>query len=454
MNPWYEILKWNYKGIVGILGNGLNGNFCYTKASSYKITISAGTNGNPTTWFPTWKEVMQASFPGSASCSNTLEGGSGSDPALAATGYWGNLLPAIAYAVDHGAIGADEAFARLTNSTNWSSVENSGFDNVPNWGIVPRKYYKKTTVLDPPISPEIPPSPNPTPTPIIDKPGIGWSQVPNTKLSAVCTADPSPSHATSSNCRTLVTAWGGAAVDTKRNRLILFGGGHSDYDGNELYAYDLSLKQILRLNEPTPLPSGASGIGTYADGRPASRHTYGGMTYSEHNDKMSVFGGSIPYNGDMLREVWTLNFSNFYSTPNSAAPWKKLTNDIAAGVNYGGTPFSTYDPISKLVYLIDSGNGTYSLNTDTNEITVLNNSSEFSDYHYTLVVDPINRYVYAFGYNNVKRMSIATGSNHKWVDILTTLGAACSGIASEASPGIAYDSKNKNSRLEWRIESL
>jgi len=448
MTAWYEVRNWNYKGIVGILGSGIDGNFCYTKASSYNLTISSSTNGDATTWFPTWKEIMSASFPASTSCSTTLEGESGSNPALASTGYWGNLLPALAYAVDHGAVGADDAYSRLTNSSNWSAIENSGFENVPNWGIVPRKFFKKSSSnLDMPSTPEPPPTPTsidpPLSLPIIDIPGLGWSQVPNTKLASVCASDPSPSYSTSSNCRALITAWGGAAADTKRNRLVLFGGGHADYDGNELYAYDLSMKKMIQLNDPTPLLSGATGTGTYADGRPASRHTYGGITYSEHNDKMSLFGGSIPYNGDMLREVWTLDFLKFYSNPNSALPWKKLTNDIALGVNYGGTPFSAYDPVTKLVYLIDSGNGTYSLNTDSDEIKVLNNSSSFPDYHYTMVVDPINQFVYAFGYNNVKRMSIKNGSTHEWVDILTSFGSSCNGIAAEASPGVTYDSKNK-----------
>jgi hypothetical protein len=47
-------------------------------------------------------------------------------------------MPAIAHAVDHGATGAADAFARMTGATNWSSVENSGFDDIPIWGIVPR----------------------------------------------------------------------------------------------------------------------------------------------------------------------------------------------------------------------------------------------------------------------------------------------------------------------------
>lgn len=439
MNIWNEVRDWSYKGIIGILGDGTNGSFCFTKAASYNITISKTTSTDPTTWFQNWNQVQAATFPSASTCANTLEGSSGGDPLSATTGYWGNLLPAIAYAVDHQAPGATQAFHRISHTTNWNNLADSGFENVPNWGIVPQNYNKIN--LPPEETPNLPLEPDPpSPDPTIS---VGWSQIPNTKLSNVCANDPSPAHSTSSNCKALILAWGNAVADTKRQRLVLFGGGHQDYDGNELYALDLNTKKMIRLNDPTPLPSGASGTGTYGDGRPASRHTYGGITYSEHNDQMSVFGGSIAYSGGLIRDLWLLDFASFYASPNTAAPWKKITDDIAPGVNYGGIPFSAYDSVSKLIYLIDSGNGTYSFNTDTKQIQVLNNSSGFSDYHYTLVVDPVNRYLYAFGYQNVKRMSLSVGSNYQWTNILFNLGSSCAAISSQSSPGAAYDSKNK-----------
>jgi hypothetical protein len=47
-------------------------------------------------------------------------------------------MPAIAHAVDHRAPGAQAAFDRLTGASNWNSIVNSGFDDLPIWGIVPR----------------------------------------------------------------------------------------------------------------------------------------------------------------------------------------------------------------------------------------------------------------------------------------------------------------------------
>jgi len=136
-----------YKWPVGILGASGTGNYCFGLASSYNIKIADVVTGDLTLCYASWGLVFQNTygFP-NVSCSNTLQGGSGGDPLNASTGYWGNLLPAIAYAVDHGAAGADLAWARLTGATNWSSIVNCNppnsptFGDQPMWGIVPKSF--------------------------------------------------------------------------------------------------------------------------------------------------------------------------------------------------------------------------------------------------------------------------------------------------------------------------
>src|SRR5881394_4000718 len=66
---------------------------------------------------------------------------------------------------------------------------------------------------------------------------VGWQELPNTKLQDACPPDNfgGQNYAFNFNCRMVISAWGGAIADTSRNRLILWGGGHSDYAGNELY---------------------------------------------------------------------------------------------------------------------------------------------------------------------------------------------------------------------------
>jgi hypothetical protein len=137
-----------YRAAVGILGPG-GDEYCFARASLYDGLVISPNNYAPggtdlgivptaRMFSPTWAEVA-AQSPGAAeACAPTLLGGSGGAPNVAFAGYWGNLLPAIAYAVDHGAPGAREAWSRLTGATNWSELESSGFEDTPVWAIGPR----------------------------------------------------------------------------------------------------------------------------------------------------------------------------------------------------------------------------------------------------------------------------------------------------------------------------
>lgn len=141
-----------YKGAVGILGGNGTSNYCYTNASLYDgLIVSDGLfQGGVTDYFPDspvafyntsscWGDAHEATH-GSAntSCGTSLGGSDSGTPANAVFGYWGNLLPAIAYAVDHGATDAAAAWARLTGASNWGTIDGAGFDDTPVWGVTPR----------------------------------------------------------------------------------------------------------------------------------------------------------------------------------------------------------------------------------------------------------------------------------------------------------------------------
>lgn len=146
LEPLSDMTNWNnvrnrvYQIPVGLLGSGAAGTFCYSYASDYTVMLAAGATASISQTYKTWGEVFAATHPGVTTCGNSLLGSSGGGPTAASGGYWGNLLPAIAYAVDHGAPGAAASWARLTGATNWSTeILKSGFENVPIWGVVPRK---------------------------------------------------------------------------------------------------------------------------------------------------------------------------------------------------------------------------------------------------------------------------------------------------------------------------
>lgn len=130
-----------YKGFAGLLGrSGVAGEYSFTRAANYQNLKVGQDVGASFLWRTNWGDVWTATW-GTANTNpgaNTLVGGNiGAGGAGFSTSYWGNIMPAIAYAVDHGALGALDGYMRLRGATNWN--ENAiEWNQVPVWGIRPR----------------------------------------------------------------------------------------------------------------------------------------------------------------------------------------------------------------------------------------------------------------------------------------------------------------------------
>src|SRR5947209_20519883 len=82
-------------------------------------------------------------------------------------------------------------------------------------------------------------------------PADTWLVAPNTKMSAVTPTNGQFAGTWGTGGpANVIAAWGGGALDTQRNRLVLFGGGHGDYWGNEVYAFDIGTLAWSRLTDP------------------------------------------------------------------------------------------------------------------------------------------------------------------------------------------------------------
>lgn len=139
MTVFNNIRNYFYKIPVGMLGENGTNNYCFNDAAMYNLKVADTQTSDTTTFYDSWGTVYEETMGSpNTSCANTLNGSSGATPSSAEHGYWGNLLPAIAYAVEDGATGAAEAWTRLTGATNWPDIETAGFDDVPIWGIRPR----------------------------------------------------------------------------------------------------------------------------------------------------------------------------------------------------------------------------------------------------------------------------------------------------------------------------
>ncbi|MEM7356574.1 MAG: Ig-like domain-containing protein, partial [Acidobacteriota bacterium] len=110
-----------------------------------------------------------------------------------------------------------------------------------------------------------------------------WLEIPDSDMRQVAPVDPP------GDVECVITCWSGAAYDSLENRMIVWGGGHGQYGGNELYAFDLDLLQWTRLTEPSIIDQDDTAE-TYADGRPRSVHTYDMLQFDESTNSFCSFG--------------------------------------------------------------------------------------------------------------------------------------------------------------------
>lgn len=159
-------------------------------------------------------------------------------------------------------------------------------------------------------------------------PSNSWKALPNTQMKDVCPL-PYQKYA----CENVMAAWSGGAYDAKRDRLIVYGGGHEDSWYNNIFAFDLPTMQWHRLNEMSTATGTEPGIGwkdprvescgfypkgevtlpggmmrgAYVDPamcdseivssqlddqQPRSSHTYGKVFVDRINDRYCYMGGS------------------------------------------------------------------------------------------------------------------------------------------------------------------
>jgi hypothetical protein len=129
---------WKAQSVVGRLGGTAPTEYLYRQAGIYTVAVAPSESSNfingTGPWYKSWGEIYAATLgtpnPGEM---GPLSGGNFPE----ATSYWGNLQPAIAYAVQHKVAGAQAAYARMRGAPNWTDMTKRWSDS-PVWSVVPR----------------------------------------------------------------------------------------------------------------------------------------------------------------------------------------------------------------------------------------------------------------------------------------------------------------------------
>ena len=288
----------------------------------------------------------------------------------------------------------------------------------------------------------------------------GWQDLPNTQLQSVCPPNnfqPAgggmPAYDFANNCHNVIDGNSSAALDTKRNRLIIWGGGHAAYPGNEVYALELgtlsstykartnsTAPSMVRLTDPSVYSTTCSGN---SDGTPQSTHTYQSLIYLPRQDKMFKWGGAN-YCGAASPDdanVWLFNAAT--------NAWEHPTMTWVGGAQPGTATDGTRCVLDTTkatdsVVCYYSYRQMWRFDFPANTATLLTAWGYDIQSKPSLVLDPDRRMLFAFGYgDNItpsggKVFSIALDSPYTKTEITAGV-TGCADLAHYWYPSVVWD---------------
>jgi len=256
-------------------------------------------------------------------------------------------------------------------------------------------------------------------------PPNSWISIPGTRMS-----DVTPKHGEFAGTwgivgpASVIIAWSGGAFDTRRNQLLLWGGGGADYHGNEVYAFQVDSLSWRRLTHPTPNPS--LGRPVNADGTPNGRATYNSLAYLTHADRFFACGGTLSGGPATDDKTWTFD--------PSARRWTDRNPPSTSGGGYSVS--CSYDPGTRKVWWGSNTTtglgGLWSYDYDANAWT-RHNDDTFHEH--TSAVDTRRGLLVVVGQGEVFTYDLRNADPRRRPRS-TTGGEA---FISRSSPGLDYD---------------
>ena len=120
----------------------------------------------------------------------------------------------------------------------------------------------------------------------------GWVQL-NTNIysDAWATGSIAVDYPSYSNPAAIVRAWSSTAWDSTRGDLLLWGGGHANYAGNEMYVWNAQSGEWARGSVSSRVDKSTTNNYVVDNAAPQSAHTYDNNLYLPVNDMFLTFGG-------------------------------------------------------------------------------------------------------------------------------------------------------------------
>lgn len=250
----------------------------------------------------------------------------------------------------------------------------------------------------------------------------GWYEVPNSKLEALIM--PSAGSGAKDD---IMKAWSGGTFDTKRNRLLVHGGGGQGQQDNGIFAFSLETFQWTRVTPPNrywnwPIERAQD---TNPDGTPASIHSYGGLAYIP-----DPFDWFVRIGGARWHDDYSMSKIFAYSFP--LGTWGQVGDASSSWLGFT----SAYDKATGRVLFWDYLR-VKAWRPGWKSAWPMSQESMFAvDDGINVVIDPDRRRLWLIGAGHV----MSTGLDDKWPSRLEThKTSGDTAIVAGYAPGLAYD---------------
>ena len=240
----------------------------------------------------------------------------------------------------------------------------------------------------------------------------------------------------------IMMCWSGGAYDTKRDRLIIWGGGHAAYSGNEIYVFDVNTLKWERVNDPTlnvdPQNKWPE-LGVYEDGTPRSSHTYNYIQYVPAMDRFVTLGTWATFSSGNHQTGITFTFDF------DSRKWERKSKGIA----YSMGTFTAVDPVTGHLFARGNINAPHFAEWDplTDKWTNRGEISNRTCYGKTAAIDAIARRFFAVGEGSIYKFDFSRPGNSRQEAIKTegpqdVVNANTRGGRNkreDCTPGLDYD---------------
>lgn len=321
--------NWHAPATVGRLGDPDDTNaWPVNNPAHYNGAVAASDSpdwaGGTGPWYPTFRAAYNATIltpPSWLSTNNFLLG---AEILPGANSFLGNLLPAIAYAVRHGASGAQAAYRRLAALQGYGLLIQN-LQTFPVWGVRPAS--------------------GDVPTWLANQPTMKWVTIPNSTMAgSPAGIGSTPGDSTS----TVVKLSSFSTLTVLRGTLrTVTAGGHMDSPDNGVRAFNSLADSPNWVLERASDHNGSEQlVAYYASGSPASRHTYRSQFFVPQRNRIMSFGARYVYGNPGTTFSKTSGYNPVGFTFDSAATHPDPLVTLADGTTVVGASVAAFDPVS------------------------------------------------------------------------------------------------------------